>query len=50
MIFMNKALNGKQFIKLEKRFTPYKDGVMRITRNFFKTPADLIAKQQNIGL
>lgn len=40
---MNKALNSVDFLKVNSKFKPYKNGIMRITRNPAQTVTDLIA-------
>ena len=40
---MNKALNSVDFLKVNPKFKPYKNGIMRVTRNPATTVADLIS-------
>ena len=44
---MNKALNSVDFLKVNPKFKPYKNGIMRITRNPATTAADLISSLDN---
>ena len=47
LVIMNKALNSVDFLKLNPKFKPYKNGIMRITRNPATTAADLISSLDN---
>ena len=44
---MNKALNSVDFLKVNSKFKPYKNGIMRITRNPAQTVTDLISSLDN---
>ena len=44
---MNKALNSVNFLKVNPKFKPYKNGIMRVTRNPALTVADLISSLDN---
>ena len=44
---MNKALNSGDFFTVNSKFKPYKNGIMRITRNSAQTVTDLIAALDN---
>ena len=47
LVIMNKALNSVDFLKVNPKFKPYKNGIMRITRNPATTAADLISSLDN---